>query len=478
MILEKCVKNLIQGIDYKILKGNLDENVFINKMSYDSRNVETGDLFICLNGAIFDSHSKINEVINSGARVIIVEKDNKHLKEIESDNNVIIIEVKNTRTALAVISKNYFCKACDKLKIIGITGTKGKTTTAFMIKSILETSGKKVGMIGTIGIFIGDEHIYTENTTPESYILHENFAKMLDQGIEYVVMEVSSQSLKYNRVYGMTFEYAVWTNIAPEHIGENEHDDYDDYLNSKLLILNQAKNAVINADTANYSEVIDSCKKNDLKVYEKKENLSFKLRIPGSYNQENASLAYVFGKALGIDDDTIRTALQNTIVPGRCELVFQNADMKIYVDFSYEDNGAKRFLETMRNEKPKRLVTVYGCGGNRSKNRRYGMGEVTGKLADFIVLTADNSRFEKTIDIIKDIETTLTKYKKINDLDNGYVIYEDRRDAIKFAIENRKVGDVICVMGKGHEPMMEMNGEKIRFLDREVILEIIDELHI
>ena len=382
------------------------------------------------------------------------------------------------------------------MKIIGITGTKGKTTTAFMIRNILMEAGHKVGMIGTIGIFYGDTHIITDNTTPESFILQEYFRKMLDMGIEYVVMEVSSQSLKYHRVHGINFYFAIFTNIMPEHIGENEHTDYNDYLESKLKIFEQCENALINAGTNDYDRIINKIKglaklahtngaspqnvgassASPIKLFEKKVNRKFNLRIPGEHNLENASLAYEFGKSLGLDDKIIIQALEKTVVPGRIEEVYRDQDFTVIVDFSYEDNGAKKLFDVLHKENYKRIVAVFGCGGNRSKNRRYGMGEVCGKEADFIVLTADNSRYEKTRDIIRDIETTLTKYKKENDFENGYVIIEDRYKAIEYAIKNRKKGDVICVMGKGHEPLMEMNGEKIRFLDREVILEVLRKI--
>ncbi|MBR3288296.1 MAG: UDP-N-acetylmuramoyl-L-alanyl-D-glutamate--2,6-diaminopimelate ligase [Lachnospiraceae bacterium] len=475
MKLIHSLQKIIANLDYKVLNGDID-GVEINNVIYDSRKVSKNDLFVCLNGSRFDSHTKINEVIKSGAKVIVVEDGNPNLKGLEFDKELVVISTKNTREALSIISKAYFDNSPDKLKIVGVTGTKGKTTTSFMIKNILEAAGHKVGMVGTIGIFLGDEHIITDNTTPESFVLYESFAKMLDLGIDYVVMEVSSQSLKYNRVDGITFEYAVWTNIAPEHIGENEHTDFEDYISSKLKIFSKCRNAVINSDTEYYDRVIAECKKYNVPTFEKKGRRHFNLTMPGGYNIDNANLAWTFGKALNIDESTIIKALENTIVPGRCELVYKDDNFKVIVDFSYENNGALKFLNTIREENPKRVVAVYGCGGNRSKDRRYGMGEVTGKLADFIVLTADNSRFEKTIDIIADIETTLTKYKKRDDLENGYIIREDRREAIEYAIKNHKKGDVICVMGKGHEPLMEMNGEKIRFLDREVILDIISKM--
>lgn len=475
MKLIHSLEKIISGFDYKVINGEIKDNE-INNLVYDSRLVKKDDLFVCLNGSRFDSHTKIEEVINSGAKAIVVEEGNNNISNYKFPDNIIVISTKNSRHALSIISKHYFDDASEKLKIVAITGTKGKTTTTFMIKSILEESGHKVGMIGTIGIFIGDEHIITDNTTPESFVLHESFAKMLDVNIDYVVMEASSQSLKYNRVDGINFEYAVWTNIASEHIGENEHTDFDDYLNSKLKIFSKCKNAVVNSDTDYLDRIKDECKKNNVKLYLKGETRKFKLMMPGSYNNDNANLAYTFGKALGVGDEVICRALEKTIVPGRCELVYKDDDFKVIVDFSYENNGTLKFLNTIREENPKRVVAVFGCGGNRSKDRRYGMGEVTGKLADFIVLTADNSRFEKTIDIIADIETTLSEYKKKDDLESGYIIREDRREAIEYAIKHHKKGDVICVMGKGHEPLMEMNGEKIRFLDKEVILDIIEKL--
>ena len=467
------IKRILKNLDYKLLNGIVDDSC-INEVVYDSRNVKKDDLFVCLNGARFDSHEKIRDVIEKGAKAIVVDEDNENLKGI-AFKDTIVIGVKNSRIALAIISSNYFDNPSYKLKIIGVTGTKGKTTTSFMIKRILEEAGYKVGLIGTIGIFVGEEHIYTDNTTPESFILHEYFAKMLEAGITHVVMEVSSQSLKYHRVDGIEFDYAVWTNIAPEHIGENEHDSYEDYLNSKLKIFSAAKNAIVNQDTSNFEDVKMACYKNNVKVFEKTEKKRYNLQIPGEYNQENANLAATCARAIGIDEEIMAKGLESVVVPGRCELVYKDDEMTVIVDFSYENNGAEKFLKTIKETNPKRIVTIYGCGGNRSKDRRYGMGEVTGRLADFVILTADNSRFEKTIDIIADIESTLKKYKKKDDLEKGYIIREDRREAIEYAINNHKPGDVICVMGKGHEPMMEMNGEKVRFLDREVILEIISK---
>ena len=474
--MKHSLEKIINNFEYNLLNGNI-ANIYINSVVYDTRVLKKGDLFVCLNGSRFDSHKLINEIISAGASVIVVEDNNEYIKNFVFPTDIVVISTKNTRKALAMISKSYFDDASDKMRIVGVTGTKGKTTTSFMIKKILEEAGFKVGMIGTIGIFIEDEHIITDNTTPESYVLHESFYKMHEKKADFVVMEVSSQSLKYHRVDGINFEYTVWTNIAEEHIGENEHDNFDDYLHSKLKIFSMCKNAVINNETDYYDEVVKSCENYNVKIFNKIKKNDFKLLIPGDYNIDNANLAYTFGKALNIDDSIIKNALAKTVVPGRCELIYKNDEYKVIVDFSYEKNGAMKFLNTIKEENPKRIVTIFGCGGNRSKDRRYGMGEVAGLLADFVILTSDNSRYEKTIDIIADIETTLNKYKKQDDLENGYIIREDRREAIEYAIKNHKKGDVICVMGKGHEPLMEMDGQKIRFLDRKVILDIVNKFN-
>lgn len=448
----------------KMMSTNLLKKIAKNNICYDTRKLVSGDTFVCLKGANFDSHSKIHEIIEKAAYVV-VEDGNKYI-DFDSDK---LIKVTDTREALALISKEHFMSPTDKLKVIGITGTKGKTTTAFMVKKILEDAGHKVGMIGTVGVFFGDNFMETPNTTPESFVIYSYAKKMLDEGCDYLVMEVSSQALKYHRVTGINFDYAMWTNIAPEHIGDNEHTDYNDYLNSKLKIFSMAKTAIVNDDSNDYDKILDATK--DIKLVKKVRGIEFNLTMPGDYNKENASLAYTLGLELGINENLVINSIENTVVPGRCEVVYKNDEYTIVVDFAHEKNGAKSFLETMKKENPKRLVVVFGCGGNRAKERRYGMGEVAGKYADFVILTADNSRKEKTIDIIADIETTLSKYKK-KDID--YVIREDRREAIKYAIENHKVGDLICVIGKGHETHMDTNGKLERFLDSEEILKIIN----
>lgn len=471
---EKKLERLLVNLDYKLLNGDIS-NVDIKNLVFDSRKANPGDLFICLEGSKFDSHEYITELSDKGIKLFIVNANNKNIKNALISQDDVVIAVKDTRIALAVVSNNYFRNPSNDMKIIGITGTKGKTTTSFMIKKILEEDGIKTGLIGTIGVYYGDEFIETENTTPESYFIHKYFAEMKDRGINICIMEVSSQSLKYNRVYGIKFFYSIWTNIMPEHIGENEHTDYNDYLTSKLKIFSMSSNAVVNNETDNFDDVVNVCKNNRVAIFIKGENIDYDISLPGKYNIDNATLSYRFALSFGISERIIKRALKKVIVPGRSEVVFENDEFKVIVDFAHEANGAKNFLNMIREEKPKRLVTIFGCGGNRSKDRRYGMGDVVGELSDFVIVTADNSRYENVLDIISDIETTLSKHKKKDNIENGYIVKEVRKDAIGYAIRNHKKGDVICVIGKGHETANEENGVKTHFSDREAILEIINE---
>ena len=436
--IEKNLKKLLYDLRFDVLKGKID-NVNINKLCYNTKLAEENDIFICIKGEKYDSHDHIKELINKKVRVIVVSESEKEKYDhfINENVDIILIRVDNTRKALCIISKNYFDNASDKLKVIGITGTKGKTTTSFMIKKILETgTHKKVGLIGSIGCFIGDDYYETDNTTPESFIIHEFFYKMVNSGIEYVVMEVSSQSLKYFRVYGINFYYVLWTNIFEDHIGKGEHTDYNDYLESKLKIFSMTKNAIINVNTNDIERVknkIDENKVNkiylslnkinnrsiqifnpieNVKLFNNEKNLGvefdylnnyIQLNFPGVHNVENAMMAITFGLLNDININDIRKALHELKVAGRSEVVFKNKNFLVIVDYAHNGVGTEALLNTISEYKFKRVIVVFGCGGNRSKDRRYDMGKTVSSMADFAYITSDNSRFEKAEDIINDI---------------------------------------------------------------------------
>ena len=482
---------LLNNIDYETLFGKVD-NFLIDKLLYDNRLVVDNSAFVCIKGARFDTHEVIDSIIQSGAKLIIVEND-IDINNLTKDNieNLTIVKVKNSRIALSLLSINYFRHPLDSLKLIGITGTKGKTTTAFMLRKILEDAGHKTGLIGTVGCEYLNKKIKTDNTTPESFILQQFFYDMKNAGIEYVVMEVSSQSFKLHRVYGMTFDYAVFTNITPDHIGTDEHKDFDEYFSCKLQIFNNCKKAVINRDDEHFDKIYDYCKKLniepltystkgiDKKIFSnekifglefnyEKVNGSIIISMPGNHNIQNAVSAITVAKDIGISDDSIKKSLFDISVNGRVEVVHKNDDYTVLIDYAHNEIGTESLINSIREYNPKRIVVVFGSGGNRDVERRYGMGKAVGRLADFAVVTADNSRFEKTIDIINQI------VEKLKEETDQYVIIEDRSEAIKYAIDNHQKGDIICIIGKGHEDYNDVLGKKTYFSDKEEVIKAIN----
>lgn len=491
---------LLKGIEYSTIFCNIqdDNDYYIENVIYNTKNIKKDTLFVCLKGANFDSHDEkvIAEVINNGAKIIVVERDvdiNNIKTIVKDDSQYEIIKVENTRKVLSLLSINYFRKPLQSLILIGITGTKGKTTTSYMIKTILEKAGKKVGVIGTIGYIKNQEIIKTDNTTPESYLLQKYFYDMKKNGIEYAVIEVSSQSLKLYRTYGINFDYALFTNIAEDHIGKNEHKDFEEYFSCKLKIFDNCDVAILNKDDEKYEEIKNyvtnnkvnkviefSIKNIEKNIIETESLLGVEFKIdgfnkkiviplPGLHNIYNALAAISVLKNLNINEEIIIKALSEVSVPGRVEIIEKNKDFTIMVDYAHNELGTKMLIQSIKEYNPKRIVVVFGCGGNRDINRRYGMGEIVGQNADFSIVTADNSRFEKTNDIIKDILSKLTKWTK------EYVVIEDRKEAIKYAIEHHEQGDIILVIGKGHEDYNDFNGVKTHFSDKEEIINCLND---
>ncbi len=480
----KLIK-ILSGIKYEVVKGDIE--IEVNNISYDSRKVGKEDAFICLVGASVDGHDYIEKAIESGANTIIVQKD------INIDSDVTVIKLEDTRKSLSRLAINYFDNPSSELITIAITGTKGKTTTSFMIKNILEEDDKKVGVIGTMGVFFGDKHYSTVNTTPESYDIQKYLREMVNDGVEYLVMEVSSQALKVGRVDGMMFDYGVFTNLSEDHIGDNEHKDMEEYIYCKSLLFKMCKNGIFNIDDIHYNEMIKDC---TCKVYtfghNKEANLVidkvellrkehfiglemktsgivndvFLVNTPGEFSAYNSACAIVVTTLLGCNIDSIKDALSKVAVRGRVEIVPVSKKYTVIIDYAHNGVSTESILTTMRKYNPKRIVSLFGCGGNRSKDRRYDMGEVSGKYADLSILTEDNSRYEDVNDIINDIEVGIKK------TDGKYIKIPDRREAIKYAIDNAEEGDIILILGKGHETYQEKNGERTHFDDREEVLKL------
>lgn len=485
----KQMKELLQSLDYEVLQGTLEGE--ISELVYDTRKVTKDAMFVCIVGTAFDSHEKAAEVAAAGAKVIVVSK------EVEVPEHVTVVKVSDTRYALSLISAAYFDHPANTLKVIGITGTKGKTTTTFMIKSILENAGYKVGLIGTIETIIGDKHIPANNTTPESYIVQEYFAEMLKAGCQVCVMEVSSQGLMMHRTAGIPFELGIFTNLAPDHIGPNEHASFEEYAQCKGMLFKQCKVGIANVDDENFEmvmkdhtctlETIGFSEKADLRAsnvnlvgrpgylgvtYDLTGLLNFpvEIDIPGKFSIYNSLVAIAVCRHFDIAKENILEALKTAKAKGRIEQVKVSDDFMLLIDYAHNAMSLESLLSTLKEYHPERLVCLFGCGGNRSKLRRYEMGEVSGKMADLTIVTSDNPRFEEPQDIIDDIKIGLAK------TDGEYVEIIDRKDAIKYAIENGRPGDVIVLAGKGHEDYQEIKGVKYPMDERVLIEEVLQEL--
>ena len=464
-------------------------------IAFDSREVKKGYVFVAITGIKTDGHLYIEKAIELGASAVICENAEMYRLYKEQYKSVSFFLVKNSRRALAIISKCFYGNACDKLKIIGITGTKGKTSTSFMLSKILEKAGHRCGIIGTTGAYFEDFYLEMNHSTPESRDLHALFAKMLSLGATHIVMEVSSQALMMYRVYGIEFEVGVFTNISPDHIGEGEHSDFDDYLYCKSKLFTMCRNAVVNADSDKAQYIFDVCNVNEVPlttygcesedVTYRAENERFyidggmkthfelitqngsypiEVSVPGKFSVFNALCAISVALTLGASIYAIRTALTDVKVIGRIEPV-ENENLKapVIIDYAHNAVSLESLFTAVKAYNPKRIICVFGCGGNRSKLRRYEMGEISGRYADLSIITADNSRFEELDDIIDDILIGMHKTS------GKYEIIKDRKDAIYRAIELSEEGDIVLLAGKGQETYLDVKGVKEHFDEREVV---------
>lgn len=479
--------DLLERMQYECVQGSVDTEV--TTLVYDSRKAEPGCVFVCIPGAVKDGHDYAPEVAKKGAAVLIVER------KLDVPD-IVQIKVADTRLALAELSAAYFGHPAEKLKTIGITGTKGKTTTTYMVKAILESAGYKTGLIGTIETIIGDKHIPASNTTPESYIVQQSFAEMVDAGIECVVMEVSSQGLMLHRVSGFVFDYGIFTNLSPDHIGPNEHKDLADYIRCKGLLFQQCRLGILNCDDEHFDQILQghTCEvetfgfdekadfyARDLHLEKKpgflgirydvcgKMNFPVEIDIPGRFSVYNSLTAIAICYHFHVKPEIIQNALKSVKVKGRVELVPVSDRYTLMIDYAHNAVALESLLTTLKEYHPKRLVCLFGCGGNRSKLRRYEMGEVSSNLADLTVVTSDNPRYEKPEDIIDDIIIGVKKGP------GKYVRITDRKEAIRYCIDNAQDGDVIVLAGKGHEDYQEINGKKHHMDERELIQEVLDE---
>ncbi|MDP4120751.1 MAG: UDP-N-acetylmuramoyl-L-alanyl-D-glutamate--2,6-diaminopimelate ligase [Bacillota bacterium] len=477
---------LLNGIDCEITQGNLE--IDITDIIYDSRKAIPNCAFVCLKGYNLNSHDFVDAAVTKGASVIIASD------KITAPENVTIIMVEDTRKALALLSCNFFRNPAKELVTVGITGTKGKTTTAAMIRSILNHAGIPTASIGTLGILMGENQIKTENTTPESYEIQKAMREMVDIGIKAVAIEASSLGLKWHRTDGFVFDYGVFTNFAGDHIGPSEHADMQEYMECKSMLFRQCKLGLINIDDKHFLDIIKdhTC---EIETYGMTSNamltgykdeliakpgflgvhfntkgimdLSVDVGIPGRFNVYNALAAIAVTRHFNITDNDIKIGLEQVCVKGRIETVPIHKNYTLIIDYAHNAMSMENVLGTLKAYHPKRIITMFGAGGNRPKSRRYEMGEVSGKMSDLSVITEDNSRFEDVLDIIADIKQGIDK------TDGKYVVIPNRPEAIKYCMDIARDGDIVVLAGKGHEDYQEIKGVKYHLDEREIIAEIL-----
>ena len=479
---------LLERLEYTCLQGSTEQE--ITKVEADSRKAGEGSLFICIRGAVADGHTFVPAVVAQGTKAIVSEEP------LKVPEDVTVILVKDTRYAMAVIAAAYYGYPGDELKVIGITGTKGKTTTTYMVKSILENAGYKVGLIGTIETIIGDTVIPSANTTPESLLVQKYFRQMLDAGCDCAVMEVSSQGLMLHRTAGFTFEIGIFTNIEPDHIGPNEHTSFEHYLECKKMLLRQCKIGIVNRDDEHFEQMVEghTCKletygfsqEADLRAvdarlvtgkgtlgiaYQLEGLLHFPVEIdlPGKFSIYNSLTAIAICRHFQVSEENICKALKVAKVKGRIEMVKVSDEFTLMIDYAHNAMSLESLLTTLKEYRPHRLVCLFGCGGNRSRDRRFEMGEVSGRLADLTIITSDNPRNEEPQEIIDDIKVGISKTK------GDYVEIIDRKEAIAYAIHHGEPGDIVVLAGKGHEDYQEIKGKKYPMDERILIQEILEE---
>jgi len=473
----------------QFIKLSTCHNCSVSDVVYDSRRAAFGSLFVCLRGAVSDGHNYAQSAYDRGCRAFAVER----LLPLPDDAVQYVFD--DTRRALAEISAEFYGYPAKKIKIIGITGTKGKTSTATYIYEILNRAGHRTGYIGTTGVdyYPGGKHEKTVNSTPESRELHRIFSEMHNCGCEYVVMEVSSQAYKTGRVYGIEFDYAVFTNLSPDHIGPAEHADYDEYRLCKARLFEHAKVSVINIDDEAAEIMADhavgrivtcssespaDCRITDIGKWKDNSSLGigfdvngckYRVRTPGNFAAMNAAEAVAVAREIGVDNAVISQALEAAAVKGRFEIIDALPDVTCIIDYAHNEVSLRTILETLRTYDVKRIVCLFGSVGGKAEIRRFGMGKVAGKLADFTIVTSDNPDREDPDRIIADI---------VEGVGNApHIAITDRSEAIKYAVENAAPGDVLLFAGKGHEDYQLIDGVHVPFCERELIIKYSADLH-
>ena len=480
----------------KIFKGTdvrVTTDIDIKQITSDSRKVKEGYMFVAINGFELDGHAYIETAIENGASAVLI---NEERYDEFKDLDAVILTTENTRNVLGKIACNFYEHPSKEFKLVGITGTKGKTTTSFMVKKILEEAGKKVGLVGTVACYIGQKKLMdSDRTTPEALDLQAMFRQMADEGCEYVVMEVSSQSLKLGRVDGCNFDIGLFTNLSEDHISPHEHSSMKDYFECKCKLFDMVKDGVVNYDDAKGQELVDikfncdfltygvnsDCENKatninitnelttfNVNIYGKEETV--KISIPGEFTVYNALGAISICEKLGIETEYILSGLRKVRVPGRSELIDNDKGLTIMLDYAHSEESLRNILSAVKSYTKGRLICLFGCGGDRDARKRPKMAKVSGELADFTIITSDNPRTEEPETIVREIEAGI---KGVTD---QYIVIVDRIEAIEYAVKIAKPEDIVVLAGKGHENYQIIGHEKIHFDEKEIVLNALKKI--
>lgn len=482
------LREIISNIKCDIVKGN--DEIEIKKIVFDSREVEENSLFVAISGFKVDGHNFIHQAVTKGAKAIVVEKD------VELDSDITLIRVENTRRVLAYLSSAFYDQPSEKLNVIGITGTNGKTSTTYFINSILDVEKRKVGVIGTLGIMIDNKLTKTNNTTPESIHLQQFFNKMNKENVDDCIMEVSSHSIELNRVDDIDFNIGIFTNLSEEHL--DFHKTLDSYMKAKLKLFYMTKdyniinsddkygkqmiNELIDVDTklitygisrgdVRAEDIQQSVKGIKFNLITSTDKMEINMTTPGIFNVYNALAAASCAIAMDISLQSIKKGLERIKgVKGRFEVIPTEKDFDVIVDFAHSPDGFDNVLSTVKEFAEGRIVSVFGCGGERDRTKRPKMGRIASQYSDICILTSDNSRSEKTEDIIEEIYTGIK-----GDACECYKI-PDRREAIEYAIKIAEPKDIILLLGKGHETYQIIDGKTYEFNEFKIVQEIVDRI--
>ena len=494
------LKSLAEDLEYDIICGQ--DTKEITSVVYDSRKVTSGSLFVCICGFVSDGHRYISQALDKGASAVLIQESQEiltlpDLVKMASAKNAAVLSTPDTRRGLARVSAAFFEYPSRKLNLLGITGTKGKTTTSYMVRDIFEKAGRSTGLVGTVSNIVAGEVRQAERTTPESYDLQKLLFEMARKNSDSCVMEVSSQGLMLDRSYGCRFSVGAFTNLYHDHIGEHEHANMKEYLEAKLLLFDQSETGVINADADSFEKVLEyaqqrcpvyaygidnPCSVRAVKIHKDiqdgKIGTAFDLispwynelvfvAMPGKFNVYNALCAISVAGVCGIPFEAVREGLAGVSVPGRLQLVPHKGPFTVLVDYAHNAASLENLLDTLREYCSGRLITLFGCGGDRAKSRRYEMGEASGKRSDLTIITSDNPRSENPMDIIADILVGFTK------TEGTYLLEPDRKAAISLALSLAQKDDFVIIAGKGHENYQIFKDQTIHFDDSETAAELL-----